>query len=90
MLCKQKETDENDIDHRQSWFLREVKADGSELTPRELSDIKEAEAKAKREANPEAQRTAGFLPTLQLKWAINGHQTSFVSICVFFLLERFI
>lgn len=32
----------------------EVKADGSELTPRELSDIKEAEAKAKREANPEA------------------------------------
>lgn len=31
-----------------------MKADGSELTPRELSDIKEAEAKAKREANPEA------------------------------------
>lgn len=32
----------------------QVKEDGSEMTPRELSDIKEAQAKAKREANPEA------------------------------------
>ena len=34
--------------------LAKVKEDGSQLTPRELSDIKEAENKAKREANPEA------------------------------------
>jgi len=33
-----------------------VKEDGSAMTPRELSDVKEAEAKAKREANPEATR----------------------------------
>mgnify|MGYP002803413986 CR=1 FL=1 len=42
----------------------QVKADGSELTPRELSDIKEAEAKAKREANPEATREAKPLQLL--------------------------
>eukprot|EP00438_Fugacium_kawagutii_P029212 Skav229547 [mRNA] locus=scaffold568:264527:265252:+ [translate_table: standard] len=44
-----------------------VKEDGSEMTPRELSDIKEAQAKAKREANPEALGREKALGQLELR-----------------------
>lgn len=43
----------------------QVKEDGSEMTPRELSDIKEAQAKAKREANPEALGKAKGKPSFE-------------------------
>ena len=45
------------------------------MTPRELSDIKEAEAKAKREANPEADHPTLFIfmaPT-KLSLLFPGH-----------------